>query len=54
MIKLIRDVIVSKTSIIYFDAMNKTLDRFAKDSKGNVIKYKTTKKEHSKYFKFKK
>jgi hypothetical protein len=54
MMKLIKDVIVSKISILYFDGLNKVIDQFTKDSKGNVIKYKSRKKEHSKYFKFKK
>jgi len=33
MMKLIRDVIVSKTSIIYFDTLNKVIDQSIKDVK---------------------
>lgn len=46
MMKLIRDVIVSKTSIIYFDALNSVVDQSIKNNRKDVIKYgsKTTMK----------
>ena len=46
MMKLIRDVIVSKISIIYFDALNSVVDQSIKNNRKDVIKYgsKTTMK----------
>lgn len=46
MMKLIKDVIVSKTSILYFDALNSVIEQYIKDNKRDVIKYgsKTTMK----------
>ena len=37
--KLIKDVIVSKISILYFDALNTVIEQNIKDSRKDVIKY---------------
>ncbi len=44
--KLIKDAIVSKISIIYFDALNAVIEQHIKDNRKDVIKYgsKTTMK----------
>lgn len=52
MMKLIRDVIVSKISILYFDALNLVVDQSIKDNRKDVIKY--TSKTTMKYNKWKK
>ena len=51
MMKLIRDVIVSKTSILYFDALNSVVDQSIKNNRKDVIKY--TSKTTMKYNKWK-
>ncbi len=50
--KLIKDVIVSKISILYFDALNAAIEQNIKDNRKNVIKY--TSKTTMKYNKWKK
>lgn len=46
MMKLIKDVIISKRSILYFDALNSVVDQSIKNNRKDVIKYgsKTTMK----------
>jgi hypothetical protein len=50
--KLIKDVIVSMRSILYFDALNAVIEQNIKDNRKDVIKY--TAKTTMKYNKWKK
>ena len=50
MMKLIRDVIVSKTSIIYFNALNTVIEQNIKEKRRCEVKYGSrTKMKYNKW-----